>query len=43
MEDRDISIEYNSSVNYTKITPSIQVMKLDGTLQATFAESGMVK
>ena len=27
VEEKGVSVEYNSNINYSKVTPSIQVMK----------------
>ena len=27
VEEKDVSVEYNSNINYSKVSPSIQVMK----------------
>ena len=27
VEEKDVSVEYNSYINYSKVTPSIQVMR----------------
>ena len=27
VEEKDVSVEYNSNINYSKVTPSIQLMR----------------
>ena len=27
VEEKDVSVEYNSNINYSKVTPIIQVMR----------------
>ena len=41
VEGTDISLEFNSNVNYTFISSFVHIARYDKLLQATFTETGM--